>query len=141
MTFSFKHFWYLLWRDPLGLHLYKGAHPPSFLIHFVLTSLSQALSSLSCSSASKYSCSSASKHSSFSQVLPSTPLSLKYSQAFSTSFKCFHTKHIGGTSLFELYSILPRECTRGKIQLMNSRGRAPVPYYTKVTNRRWANLL
>ena len=132
MTFSFKLFWQLLWRDPLGLHLSKGAPPPSFLTHFTLRSLSQALSSLSCSSASK--------HSSLSQVLPSIPLSLKCSQALSTSFKCFHTKHIGGTSLFELYCILLRERTRGKIWLVNPRSRALVPY-TKFTNRRRANLL
>ena len=133
MTFSFKLFWHLLWRNPLQLHLYKGAPPPSFLIHFILRSLSQALSSLSCSSASK--------HSSFTQVLPIIPLSLKCSQALSTSFKCFHTKHIGGTSLFELYRILPRECTRGNIWLLNPGGRASVPYFTKVTNWRKANLL
>ena len=109
MTFSFKLFWKLLWRDPLGLHLYKGAPPPSFLTHFILRSISQALSSLSCSSASKHSCLSTSKHSSFSQVLPSTPLSLKCSQALCTSFKCFHTKHIKGTSLFELYCCKTQE--------------------------------
>ena len=126
MTFSFKLFWHLLWRDPLGLHLYKGVTPTSFLTHFILRSLSQALSSLSCSSASK--------HSSLVQVLPSTPLSLKCSEALSTSFKCFHTKHIGGTSLLELYCILPRECTRGKIWLLNPGGRESVPYCTKVTN-------
>ena len=133
MIFSFKLFWHLLWRYPLGLHLYKGVPPPPFLTHFILRSLSLKLSSLSCSSAFN--------HSSLAQVLPSTPFSPKCSQALSTSFKCFHTKHIGGTSLYELYYIVPRECTRGKIWLLNLGGRASVSYCTKVINRMRANLL
>ena len=141
MTFLFKLFLHILWRDLLGLHLYKGAPLTSFLIHFILKSLSQALSSLSCSSASNYSSFAQVLPSTLAQIFPSIPHSLKCSQALSTSFKCFYTKHIGGISLFELYYILPRECTRGKIWLLNLGGRASVPYCIKVINRRKANLL
>ena len=132
MTFSFKLFWHLLWRDPLGLHLYKGAPSPfiSHTLHLEISLSSSFLSSLT-----------QVLPSTLAQVLPSTPLSLKCSLALSTSFKCFHTKHIGGTSLFELYCILQRECTRGKIWLLNPRGTASVSYDTKVTNRSRANLL
>ena len=62
--------------------------PSSFLLLTILTlrSLSQALPSFSCSSASK--------HSSHFQALPRTLIFLKCSQALSLIFMCFHTKHI-----------------------------------------------
>ena len=108
---------------------------PSFLRSLTLKLFSPSLS-----------CSSASKHSSYSKVLPSTPLSqvlpsTSHSQVLLNTFSNFQVfsyqaHFLRGTSLFELYCILPRERTRGEIWLLNPVGRAPVPDYTKVANRR-----
>ena len=84
------------------------------------------------SATSTFSFSSASSVRSLSQVF----------QAHTLLLKCFHSKHKFWKNIliFNLYSILQRECTQGEIWMLNHRSRASASYSTKVTNGRKATL-